>query len=438
MGARRPQSAGARAQGRGGGRDRFPDPGTIKYRKAEVPLGASGSAGLSPYEGGGDPLGGSRGIARPRSASLNGRGEKSGRSLGGLGASTRSVASMVGSEKSFTSLRREDKAFDRYLRIREGTFDLGPSESYQRPVYNALLDPVMGEYFDRGGRRRHLVKSKMVNEYGELNGDRKFYELHYREVRQEKEKEQAFDREIRDELSERHKAVMVRTNQNVEERRLNRINEIREDHRERVNRIRQVAMKRLEKYSGPGNFWLAYKAADAFASLLKREGGGGGGQKPWEEPGWEDRAVRMIQSCWRARVARRVVEEKKRVKAEEEAERNARAAAMKARAARAAGGAYKSPSLVTHGSFKKSEAFKQGSASMLQGSPTRTASGKLIGLGPAGKGGRALEDMSPLEAYTLEDRKNIIRIQAAARARKAKKEVTAIRLSLVEGAEDEE
>ena len=77
-----------------------------------------------------------------------------------------SERSFAGSEKSFASLRSQDKNFDRYLRIREGTFELGPSESYQRPVYNALLDPVMGEYFDRGGRRRHLVKSKLVRERG--------------------------------------------------------------------------------------------------------------------------------------------------------------------------------------------------------------------------------------------------------------------------------
>jgi hypothetical protein len=36
--------------------------------------------------------------------------------------------------------------------------------------------------------------------------------------------------------------------------------------------------------------------------------------------------------------------------------------------------------------------------------------------------------MSPLEAYTLEDRKAIIKIQSAARARKAKMEVEALRL----------
>jgi hypothetical protein len=49
------------------------------------------------------------------------------------------VPLLRGSEKSFSSLRSEDRTFDRYLRIREGTFELGPSESYQRPVYNALL-----------------------------------------------------------------------------------------------------------------------------------------------------------------------------------------------------------------------------------------------------------------------------------------------------------
>ena len=102
---------------------------------------------------------------RPRSAAPPGRERSLGG--GGMGASLRSMGSeksFLGSEKSYHSLRSQDKEFDRYLRIREGTFDLGPSESYKRPEYNALLDPVMGEYFDRGGRRRHLVKSKLVRE----------------------------------------------------------------------------------------------------------------------------------------------------------------------------------------------------------------------------------------------------------------------------------
>jgi hypothetical protein len=170
----------------------------------------------------------------------------------------------------------------------------------------------MGEYFDRGGRRRHLVKTKMVNEFGELNDDQKFKELHYQDVRKAKEEAKEFDLEIRDELTERKKAVKVIANQSIEERRLSRINQIREDHRERVNRIRQVAMKRLEKYTGPGNFWLAYKAANAFASLLKDKDGNSG-PKPWELPEWEEKAVRIIQNCWRGKMARRMVEEKKRV-----------------------------------------------------------------------------------------------------------------------------
>ena len=53
-----------------------------------------------------------------------------------------------------------------------------------------------------------------------------------------------------------------------------RITEIRAEHRERVSRIRQVSAKRLEKYTGPGNFWLAFKSVNVFASLLndKRRG----------------------------------------------------------------------------------------------------------------------------------------------------------------------
>ena len=332
------------------------------------------------------------------------------------------MASVAASEKSFHSMRSQDKAFDRHLRLREGMFDLGPSESYQRPVYNALLDPVMGEFFDRGGRRRHLEKAKMVNEYGELNDDRKMYEEWYREVRKAKEEEREFEKEIRDEIAERRRAVAVRKNQDIEERRLNRINEIREDHRQRVHRIRQAAAKRLEKYTGPGNFWLAFKAANAFTSMLNKDGKGG--RKPWEEPDWEDRAVRMIQRCWRGKIARRIAEEKRREKEEKDRKRYE----MRARAMAAAGPGYAAPKLVTQNSFKADEAFKEGTASTVTVPPNRTASGHLMGIGGASqKGGRALEDMSPLEAYTLEDRKKIVKIQAAARARKAKTETEALR-----------
>ena len=89
---------------------------------------------------------------------------------------------------------------------------------------------------------------------------------------------------------------------------------------------------------------------------------GDGGKKPWDEPDWEDRAVRMIQNCWRGKIARRVVEEKKR--AQEEKERKKQE--MKARATAAAGPGYVPPSLVSQGSFKKGEAFKEGSASKLK------------------------------------------------------------------------
>lgn len=334
-----------------------------------------------------------------------------------------SERSFAGSERSFESLRSEDKQFDRYLRIREGTFDLGPSEGYKRPVYNALLDPVMGEYFDRGGRHRHLLKTKLVNEFGELNDDRKLKELHHREMRMEKEAAKEFEHEIRDELSERRKAVKMQQNRSLEERRLKRIHEIREDHRERVHRIRQTAMKRLEKYTGPGNFWLAYKAASAFTSLLKKKDGGG--YKPWEEPDWEERAARMIQNCWRGKIARRVMAEKKREKEQRERRTND----MKARAAAAAGESHPvaPPTLVSKGSFKKSEAFKERGAGALTRDAPRSASGRLLGTGGAAQGGRALEDMSPLEAYTLEDRRAIVRIQAAARARRARGEVAAMR-----------
>jgi hypothetical protein len=64
-----------------------------------------------------------------------------------------------------------------------------------------------------------------------------------------------------------------------------------EDHRERIGRIRQVSMKRLEKYTGPGNFWLAFKTANAFTSLLKKQRKG---KKPWDDPAWEERAVVMV------------------------------------------------------------------------------------------------------------------------------------------------
>ena len=268
-----------------------------------------------------------------------------------------------------------------------------------------------------------------MNEFGELVDDRKWKEIHYQEVRREKIEAKEFDIEIRDELAERRKAVKVRENQSIEERRLERIHEIREDHRERVNRIRQTAMKRLEKYTGPGNFWLAYKAADAFASLLKDKNGGDGGKKPWDEPDWEDRAVRLIQNCWRGKIARRVVAQKKAEQEEKERKKEE----MRSRAAAAAGPGYVAPSLVSGGTFDKNEAFKEGSGRNLKAPPQRTASGHLMGISGGGggspaQGGRALEDMSPLEAYTLEDRKAIIKIQAAARARKARGEVDALRV----------
>ena len=40
-----------------------------------------------------------------------------------------------------------------------------------------------------------------MNEFGELNDDRKWKELHYQDVRKEKEEMKEFDHEIRDELT---------------------------------------------------------------------------------------------------------------------------------------------------------------------------------------------------------------------------------------------
>mmetsp|Transcript_18420 Transcript_18420/g.45870 ORF Transcript_18420/g.45870 Transcript_18420/m.45870 type:complete len:564 (-) Transcript_18420:514-2205(-) len=417
----RPQTAGRADHDRANGYptdnrrvpDGYPNPGVIKYRRAAAPsqhdAGPSHYPGVDRGRGGGDRGG------RPRSA---GPAPTSERSHGGLGSSSRSMASSAGSEtQSLFSLRRQDKRLHRALRIREGTFVLEASESYRRPEYNALLDPMMGEYFDRGGRRRFLVKTKLVNQYGELNDVQKWKELHYQEIRKEKEAEKVFDAEIQEELSERRKAVAVRKNQLVEERRLIHIEDIREDHRERIGRIRQVSMKRLEKYTGPGNFWLAFKTANAFTSLLKKQRKG---KKPWDDPAWEERAVVMIQRMWRGKVARRLEEAEAAKKAEKLRQKSARTA----RAQAAAGPGYSTPLLVSSGSFDTSEAFEQGSARR------GLKLDKLAGLAEetVRQGGRALEDLSPLLSYSVEDRKRIVKIQAAARARKARVEVNAIRL----------
>ena len=60
----------------------------------------------------------------------------------------------MGSERSSSSVHNASRQFKRHLRLREGMFDNQPAESFHLPNYNALTDPVMGEYFDRGGRRR--------------------------------------------------------------------------------------------------------------------------------------------------------------------------------------------------------------------------------------------------------------------------------------------
>jgi hypothetical protein len=56
-------------------------------------------------------------------------------------------------------------------------FDNQPAESFHLPNYNALTDPVMGEYFDRGGRRRQGL-ADVTRHFIDTQFEPSFVELH--------------------------------------------------------------------------------------------------------------------------------------------------------------------------------------------------------------------------------------------------------------------